>query len=66
MLDPGDRLRELERDGNYTERLALMESMKTMPFGSVWDHYCAQQEVPVGVGYMDEIKAYEQTELAKR
>lgn len=66
LLDPSDRLRQLERDGNYTERLALMENLKTMPFGSVWDHYCAQQEVPVGMAYMDEIKAYEQTELASR
>jgi L-rhamnose isomerase len=43
-----------------------MESLKAMPFGLVWDEYCARQEVPVGTAYMDEIKAYERTELAKR
>jgi L-rhamnose isomerase len=66
LLEPTDRLRELECDGNYTERLALMESLKAMSFGLVWDEYCARQEVPVGTAYMDEIKAYERTELAKR
>jgi L-rhamnose isomerase len=66
LLEPTDTLRELEREGNYTERLALMEGLKAMPFGLVWDEYCARQEVPLGTAYMDEIKAYERTELANR
>jgi L-rhamnose isomerase len=32
----------------------------------VWDYYCLQQEVPVGLGYLDEIRAYEAQELATR
>ncbi|MCA9886671.1 MAG: L-rhamnose isomerase, partial [Anaerolineae bacterium] len=55
-----------ESEGKYTERLALLEELKGMPFGAVWDMYCEQQGVPVGFGYMDEIHAYEKDVLAKR
>ncbi len=30
----------LEAEGDYTARLALLEELKTLPFGAVWDHYC--------------------------
>ncbi len=38
----------------------------TLPFGAVWDYHCLTQGVPVGMGFMDEVRAYERTELAKR
>jgi L-rhamnose isomerase len=66
MLEPSDRLRKLELDGDYTQRLALMEELKTMPFGAVWDYYCAQQDVPVGMSWMSEVKRYEETVLSGR
>jgi L-rhamnose isomerase len=66
LLEPRAQLREYENDGNYTARLALLEELKVMPFGAVWDHYCEVQGVPVGMAFMDEITAYEKTELAKR
>jgi len=31
-------LKTLENDGNFTERLAILEELKTMPFGAVWDY----------------------------
>lgn len=66
LLEPRERLRVLERDGDYTVRLALLEELKGMPFGAVWDQFCAQQNVPVGMRFVDEIKAYERQELAGR
>lgn len=66
LLEPIDRMRELEIAGDYTMRLALLEELKGMPFGAVWDYFCLQQGVPVGLGFMDEIRAYEQQELSKR
>lgn len=66
LLEPGDRLRELERAGDYTARLALLEELKGLPFGAVWDYYCRQQSVPVGFAFMDEIRDYEKRELSKR
>ncbi len=46
MLRPVDELKKLEREGNYTKRLALLEEMKTMPAGLVWDYFCEIQGVP--------------------
>jgi len=66
LLEPLDEMRELEVAGDYTARLALLEELKGMPFGAVWDHFCWQQGVPVGVSFMDEIRAYEKHELSKR
>jgi len=66
LLEPVDQLRQLEVDGNYTSRLALLEELKCMPFGAVWNFYCQQQSVPVGFDFMQEIKAYEKDVLSKR
>jgi L-rhamnose isomerase len=66
LLEPIDRLREWEVAGDYTGRLALLEELKGLPFGAVWDMHCLQQGVPVGLGYLDEIRAYEKQELAGR
>jgi len=66
LLEPLDHMRDLELAGDFTSRLALIEELKGLPFGAVWDCYCLQQGVPVGIGFMSEIKAYEKTELSKR
>ena len=66
LLEPIDHLRSLEVAGDYTARLALLEELKGLPFGAVWDYHCLQAGVPVGVAYMDEIKAYETQTLLKR
>ena len=66
LLEPIDQLRDLEVSGDYTGRLALLEELKGLPFGAVWDVFCLQQGVPVGMGFMDEIRAYEKRVLSKR
>jgi L-rhamnose isomerase len=66
LLEPIDQMRELDVTGDYTARLALLEELKGMPFGAVWDYYCLQQGVPVGIGFLDEIRTYEVQVLALR
>lgn len=66
LLEPRDLLRGYEDAGDYTSRLALLEELKSLPFGAVWDYHCAQQGVPVGMSFMDEIRAYESNVLAAR
>jgi L-rhamnose isomerase len=66
MLEPYTTYKKLERDGDYTSRLALMEEAKTLPFGAVWDYYCLKQGVPVGADWLDEVKGYEKAVLSKR
>jgi len=66
LLEPTERLRDLEAQGDYTSRLALLEELKTLPFGAVWDYYCLKQDVPVGPAWLDEVKAYEKAVFPKR
>ena len=66
LLEPAVQLREMELVGDFTGRLALLEELKGMPFGAVWDYYCQQQNVPVGMAYLDEIRGYETAVLAQR
>jgi L-rhamnose isomerase len=66
MLEPTERLRQFEQDSDFTARLALMEELKTLPFGAVWDFYCQRQDVPVGPAWLDEVRVYEKEELSGR
>lgn len=60
LLEPQEKLREAEDSGNNFARLALMEELKTMPFGAVWDYYCLRMNVPIGESWMEEVKRYEE------
>ncbi|MGD8501447.1 MAG: L-rhamnose isomerase, partial [Phycisphaerales bacterium] len=66
LLEPAEKLRQMELGGNFTERLAVLEELKTLPFGAVWDYHCAKMEVPAGQAWLDEVKAYEMDVLSKR
>ena len=66
LLEPIDLLRRLELAGDFSGRLALLEELKSLPFAAVWDYYCAQQGVPVGFAFMDNIRQYEEQVLSKR
>lgn len=66
LLEPFETMRKVEAEGNFTQRLAMLEELKGMPVGAVWDQYCLQQSVPVGLGFMDEVRAYEEQVLSKR
>mgnify|MGYP006280565713 CR=1 FL=1 len=66
LLEPQSKLQTLERDGDFTARLALLEDLKAMPFGAVWNAYCLRQDVAPDVAWLDEVKEYEKTVLAAR
>ena len=66
LLEPTDQMRGLDIKGDYTTRLALLEELKGMPFGAVWDFYCLQQDAPVGISFMHGIQTYEAKVLAER
>ncbi|QDS94995.1 L-rhamnose isomerase [Roseimaritima multifibrata] len=65
-LEPTEKLQQLERDGDFTSRLALMEEQKTMPLGAIWDHYCQSVGVPVGAEWLNKVQEYEKTTLSLR
>lgn len=66
LLEPTEKLKTWEEAGKNFERLALLELMKTKPFGAVWNYYCLQHNVPVAEDFITEIQAYETAVLAKR
>jgi len=66
LLEPAETLRGIEAAGDYTGRLALLEELKTMPFGAVWDYCCLRQGAPVGPAWLDEVRAYEHEVLTRR
>lgn len=66
LLEPGGTLRNLEEAGDYTARLALLEELKGMPFGPVWDNYCQQMGAPTERAWPGEVRAYEKEVTSKR
>jgi L-rhamnose isomerase len=59
LLDPSAMLKQYEDAGKNSQRLAVMEEFKTMPFGAVWTQLCEQAGVPVGTDWLAEMEAYE-------
>ena len=66
LLEPHDLLLKLEAEGDLSSLLALHEAQKTLPYGAIWDYYCLQQGVPVGVQFLEDIRHYEANVLAER
>jgi L-rhamnose isomerase len=66
LVAPIAKLRQLEAEGDFTSRLALMEDAKMLPAGAVWDYYCARQGVPIGEAWLERVKTYEREVLSKR
>jgi L-rhamnose isomerase len=66
FLEPIDKLREFERNQDYTSRLAMSEELRTLPFGAVWDFHCLASGVPAGAAWLQNVRNYEQRVLRLR
>jgi L-rhamnose isomerase len=66
LLQPTASLRALEQEGDFTSRLALIEEIKSLPVGAVWDYHCLSHNVPVGPAWIHEVKEYEISVTSKR
>ena len=66
LLEPSKQLAALELKGDFTARLLLLEELKSLPFGAVWDYYCAGKNLPIGADYLQTIREYESKVLSKR
>lgn len=66
LLEPIAKLREYEANGQYFERLALLEEAKGLPWNAVWDHFCLKNNIAVGEDYIGEIQQYEKDVTSKR
>jgi len=66
LLEPREELRAAEAAGDNFARLALLEEMKTLPLGAIWDYHCHQSGVPAGSDWWSDIRAYETDVLSRR
>ena len=66
LLMPHEQLAKMQKDGNFTDVLALNEELKMYSFGVVWDYFCNQNGVPVREKWLDDVKIYEKNVLSKR
>ena len=66
LLEPLDLLRQYEDKGQGFEKLALMEEMKSLPFGAVYDYFNLKNDVPVGEEFIVRIQQYEKEVTSKR
>lgn len=64
LLQPNDKMKELQDESRFTELMVLSENMKTMPFGDVWEEYLKRQNV--SDDYFAAIDEYEKNVLSLR
>ncbi|MBC7958743.1 MAG: L-rhamnose isomerase [Vallitaleaceae bacterium] len=66
LLEPTKTLVDAELAFDLTTRLALLEELKSFPWQAVWDYYCHKNNIPVGLSWLEEVKAYENLILKNR
>ena len=66
MLEPIKLMTDAEKCDDLTSSLAWTETAKVLPFGAIWDKFCADEDVPLDTAWLKEAKTYEANVLAKR
>jgi L-rhamnose isomerase len=66
LLEPVEKVRELDAGSRTLARLSLLEEMKALPFGAIWDYHCLRAGVPPADEWLREVDAYERRVLSKR
>ena len=64
LLQPDSLLKSLQEENKFTDIMAVMEEMKTMPMGDVWEEYLKRENVKSD--YLSEVKKYEREVLVNR
>ncbi len=66
MLTPNEKLKELQDKAKFTELMIAQEAVKVLPFGDIWNEYCAVCKVPTDDELYSVIEEYENSVLSKR
>jgi L-rhamnose isomerase len=66
LLQPAAAFRAAEDARDFTARLSLMEDAKSLPWGLVWQEYCARNERPSDGGWLAKVQADEKARLSAR
>ena len=57
---------QMQNAGNWSELMVAQEEMKTMPFGEIWNEYCARCGKPADGQWFAKVKEYEANVLSQR
>lgn len=66
LLEPTGKICTLEKEWDFSGRLALQEEIKPLPWGAVWRHFCEMNRMPDDYAVMNEIKNYEKSMTSRR
>ncbi|HEL2383767.1 TPA: L-rhamnose isomerase [Streptococcus suis] len=66
LLEPTQDLKDMENTFDFTSRLAYTEELKDFPYADVWNYFCLQNDVPVGLDWLTDVRQYEEEVLSKR
>lgn len=66
LLQPIAAIRKVEAEGDLTARLAMMEDVRSLPWGAVWEEYCRRHDKPEDGAWLAKVKADEASRLRSR
>ena len=66
LLQPVDELSRLQGESRFTALLVKQETLKTLPFGDVWEEYCRREGRPGDDAWLPIVENYERDVLVKR
>ena len=61
LLMPRQALKSAEVSLDFTKRLILTEELKDLPFGLVWDEFCARHDVSTGLALSTTLEWYQES-----
>lgn len=64
LLQPNDKLKELQETNDMTALMVMQEELKTAPIGDVWSEYLRREGIKED--YLSEVREYEREVLSKR
>lgn len=64
LLQPSDKMKELQNESKFTELMVISEEMKTAPLGDVWEEYLRRENIESD--YLSKVSEYEKTVLEER
>ncbi len=66
LLEPTEKIRKYEEEQNYFARLTMLENLKSMPWGDVWNYFCEINNTPTDDKLIEQVMSYENEVLRKR
>ncbi|MCK5801323.1 MAG: L-rhamnose isomerase [Lentisphaeria bacterium] len=66
LLEPTAVMKQMEDEGDLAGKLALLEELKLLPLGAVYDMFCLAADTAPGTAWISEMQAYDSEVIRKR